>query len=278
MAVVLNKDNILEMEFMTGMHNTDPFFAAREEYLFQMMQEATTIHANLCRSDLPALQKEGRTWVIARTRLKVEAYNNWAQNVQVNTWAQEPELFYFPRVTTARTTCGKALFSAVCWWAVLDLNTSRPVQPADIIERFGLPPRDEDHPRFPAQYKRFRENTAPEIVPLHTYTPVPRYEDTDSNDHINNVSYVQWMLDSLPREFRDTYKAADMDVFWLQQVYLQDKLTMYSGPVKGAPENPDEPHFYHYLIRTQSDGSTNLVWAAESKWNKRGILVQQAAS
>ncbi|AEC02807.1 acyl-ACP thioesterase domain-containing protein [Parasphaerochaeta coccoides] len=278
MAVVLNKDNVLRMKFMTGMHNTDPFFVAREEYLFQMMQEATNIHAHLRQSDLPALQREGHTWVIARAQMKIDAYNLWTQDVHVNTWAQEPELFYFPRVTTASASCGKPLFTAVCWWVVLDLATSRPIQPSDMIARFGLPPHDETHPRFPARYKRFRANTTPEIIPLHTCTPVPRYEDTDSNNHINNVSYVQWMLDSLHREFRDTYKAVDMDVFWLQQVYLGDRLTMCSGPAREAAQNPDVPHYYHYLTRTEADGNKSLVWAAESQWNRRTNLIHETDS
>ncbi len=210
--------------------------------------------------------------MVSRTVMKIDTYAVWPQMINVRTWAQEPELFFFPRVTTAELGNATPLFSAVTWWAVLDLSTERPIHPKEMVERFGVPPLDDDHPRYPARYKRYRGNVPEGLIPFSSTTPTPVYEDIDNNKHVNNVAYVQWLLDSLPPSFRSTYKASMLDVSWLQQVYLEDCLTLHAT-IHPAGQDSACPHLHHTLTRQEKDGSETLVWAAESYWKKRDSMV-----
>ena len=49
-----------------------------------------------------------------------------------------------------------------------------------------------------------------------------RYKDTDTNHHVNNVSFVQWMLEALPFSFLEGYSATEIDITYMKEAFGSD--------------------------------------------------------
>lgn len=273
MSEVLRTDNVFATIYKTYTYHVDPFFHAKEAFLFEVLQEAAGRHASLKRLSIPDLNREGRTWVVSRTRLEVDRYTVWPEEVHVETWAQEPVKLFFARGTKGRLADGSSLFTAISWWAIIDTTTGRPVRPQEINERIGTPPVDDDHPRIDSSYKKRLFYADQELTGLEDFTPSIRYEDTDSNRHVNNVAYINWLMEALPDDFRNDYKISKIDVSWLNQTYRHDTVRMLTGAYPGEGLDSPAPHFFHQLVRTGPDGSQTPLFIGETHWKRREELV-----
>ena len=85
-----------------------------------------------------------------------------------------------------------------------------------------------------------------------------RYRDMDVNQHVNNVSYVEWALESLPASILTEASLKDLDVNFSGEAYLGDTVLSQSQPL-----DEREPVFLHHITRSDSGESlcrAKTVW------------------
>lgn len=270
----INDNNVYESDFTTYTYNTDAHYHARLEFYFQLLQEAAGHHAALRGCSIPELNKEGRTWVVTRTKMKINRYTVWPEQLFLETWAQPGHKLHFPRATRVKDSQGKQILEAMSWWAVLDIEHNfRPCKPQEITDRVGTPIDDGEHYFDPALGRRTSYEEA-QAQDLFSYKPQIRYLDTDFNRHVNNISYIDWMLDSLPVAFRDKFKVSEIDVSWIHQTFREDDITVYTGATDPQTFEKETPQFFHKIVRTEPDGSESVVWEATTTWRTREALYE----
>lgn len=267
---LINENNIATSAFITYSYETDCFSEARLAFYFQIVQEAAGVHATLRGFSLPSLHKEGKTWVITRNSMEVFRYTAWAEVIKVETWAQEPIRLHLPRVVKGYDNLGNTLFIAKTHWAIIDLDNGRPCRPMDIALRMGLPPASDAAHNLDMTLPRKQDEQELEL--LSSYKPIIAYLDTDRNLHVNNISYLNWALESLPSSFRNRCKVSSVDVSYLKQTYLEDDLNVYTYSKDGTALLTDEPTLEHRILRTEKDGGTTLVWLGTTNWKRRENL------
>jgi acyl-ACP thioesterase len=265
--VSIDENNIAHSFFTTYSYETDCFAEARLAFYFQIVQEAAGMHAAMRGCSINNLHKEGKTWVITRSSMEIMRYTCWPEVIEVQTWAQEPIRLHLPRVVKGFDKAGNALFTAKTHWAILDLDSGRPLRPMDMSLRIGLPPADHTLD-MTLPKKQDDENQ----VLLCSFKPTIAYLDTDRNLHVNNISYLNWALESLPSAFRNRCKVASVDVSYLRQTYLEDDLCVYTYGLEQDALFGDEPTLRHTILRKEKDGTTTLVWSGTTGWKRREDL------
>ncbi|NLZ76422.1 MAG: acyl-ACP thioesterase [Spirochaetales bacterium] len=264
--VAISADNIARVHFTTYSFETDSLGAAQTAFYLRIVQEAAGLHAAMRGCSIMDLHAEGKTWVITRNRIEIFGYTRWNEQIHVDTWAQEPIRLHLPRVVEGYASDGSLLFRAQTLWAVIDLKNSRPLRPQEMNERIGLlkdPSRNIDMnlPR-------------PDIDPdsLHrmgTYAPRVTYLDTDRNQHINNVSYLSWILEALPAEFRTAYKVGSADVLYRKQTFLEDRLSVHTYAADENGYDEETPSLTSTIVRKTEDGAEEVVFTARTGWKRR---------
>jgi len=73
-----------------------------------------------------------------------------------------------------------------------------------------------------------------------------RYDDIDVNKHVNNMNYIVWAFEALPKEFRDNYKLKILDMVYkkeiqygntvLSEVQIDDNIVKISVKNKNSNE------------------------------------------
>lgn len=176
--------------------------------LCNYMQEAAGLNAARLGWGIQALQSEGLTWMLARLRVNVSRYVPWGETVTVRTWPSGMKgRLVAKRCFLGLDGCGKELFRAGSEWLYVDMKSQKITK---LPESFaGLVPPDT--PDF----------ELPDIGGKFTHLPsvdasadiLTRHCDLDFNDHVNNVHYVEWMLETSDSIDRDRSAGpVDIDV------------------------------------------------------------------
>ncbi|MGE4464207.1 acyl-[acyl-carrier-protein] thioesterase [Sphaerochaeta sp.] len=270
--LTIDESNVAHSSFVTYSYETDCFSDARLAFYFQVVQEAAGMHAAQRGCSIPAMHEEGKTWVITRSQMEVERYTRWPEVLNVETWAQEPIRLHLPRVVRAFDQAGNLVFTTRTQWAILDLANGRPCRPLDMATRIGLPPKEDTVHHLEMLLAKRPSLAEDERVLLTSSRPVISYLDTDRNQHVNNISYMNWALDSLPSAFRNRLKVCAADFSYLRQTFLGDELLVSTFGRNNDVLLEESAELDHIIERRESDGSRTLVWEGSTKWKKREEL------
>ncbi len=243
--------------------DTDNQYVVKPIKYFGLSQEEGGVHAALKGAGLKdMLDREGRTWMILRTRMDIHSYAGWMDEYRVETWCQNGFKLYCPRTVRAFNKNGELLFNSQCLWIVMDMKRMRPERPSYIEPR--LPEvRDKsllfnpDFPRFPSSSDYEGETFGEEKIHIDYY-------DYDYNRHVNNLSYINWMMSSFPPEWLDGYRPSFFDVEWKKQCHFEDDLYAVT-----RRKNTEEDEFFTSILRRNGNGEEEVVFHGISIWRKK---------
>ena len=154
------------------------------------LQEAAGPHAAALGVSMDALAAEGKAWVLARLRLRVERPPQRGDTVTIETWPSGLDGLFTTREFIL-TVDGDVAARVTSAWFVMDLERRRPARPPRAVRTLDFPDRD------PALAPSSDELAPPERAD-HERTVTVAYHDLDRNKHVNNVRYLTWALDTLP--------------------------------------------------------------------------------
>ena len=159
--------------------------------LCNYMQEAAGISAARLGWGIQALQAAGLTWMLSRLRVSVSRYVPWGTSITVRTWPSGTKgRLIAKRCFLGLDEKGDELFRASSEWLYVDMAAQKI---AKLPETFGeLVPTgtpDFELPDIGGKFAHLPSVDGSADV-------LTRSSDLDFNDHVNNVHYVEWMLEA----------------------------------------------------------------------------------
>ncbi len=215
----------------------------------RFMQEVATAHAETIGVGFDALTAKGMAWVLARQRIEIDRMPGMGETVTARTWPSGKDRLFFYREFSFAAADGSPLLRATTSWFVIAVET-RERQPADafIDELFPM-----GEPQFAKRTARLKAQSGGDAGPTF---PV-RYGDLDVNDHVNNVRYLEWLLDGLPLEFHRASRLRSIEVNYLAE-------TLPGDTVRIVNTDRGDGAMSHRIVC----GDRNLV-LAETSWGAR---------
>ncbi|KAJ4969215.1 hypothetical protein NE237_015916 [Protea cynaroides] len=158
-------------------------------------------------------------WVTTRMHIEVYKYPAWGDMVEIETWFEARRLGA-RRDFILKDATGTVIGRASSKWVAMNTDTRR-LQKVhdDVLEeikdfsprtpRFAFPKEDNSLqkkiPRLeePAQYSKLGL--------------MARRANLDMNQHVNNVTYIGWLLESLPQELIDTHELRKVTLDYRQE-------------------------------------------------------------
>ena len=218
--------------------------------LCNYMQEAAGINAARLGWGIQALQSEGLTWMLSRLRVSVSRYAPWGETITVRTWPSGVKgRLIAKRCFLGLDEKGAELFRASSEWLYVDMAAQKiaklPETFADLVPA-GTP--DFELPDIGGKFARLPSvDGSVEIL--------TRHSDLDFNDHVNNVHYVEWMLESEKCKVESVKcGVGDMDIVFRQAAKAGESL---------ASEFCVAGDKTLHAIRRQSDGAVLATAAFE---------------
>lgn len=214
------------------------------------LQDAASEHAENLGFGLEDMIAKGVIWVLVRQKLKMYQWPNWRDVVTIKTWPKPVKGLYAFRefeIFVNDEKIGECSTS----WMVLDIKKRRPVK-AEIIN----------------ELMKFREDysldfTAEKVILPDEFSDVKSYEvrnsDIDMNNHVNNIKYSQWSLDSIPFEYHKSHVVDEFEINFISETFLGDKIDCF------LQIDHDESEIFIKGFRAKDE---KLAFAARIKANK----------
>ncbi|MGD1831815.1 MAG: acyl-[acyl-carrier-protein] thioesterase [Sphaerochaetaceae bacterium] len=260
------EQGIAQQSFLLRAADVDPWYSARLDTYFSLMQESAGMHAYSMNMGIPHLREKKMTWVVTRTVMNIHSYAQWPAKMRVETWAQKPWKFYFPRgCRTYEQQTNRLLFESMTLWLIIDSENYHIIKPASV-----------DNGMF-SQCTRFvdpkmekRKIFSPELYSTVEKKPTCiAYNDTDSNFHVNNVSYVKFILSSLPFSILDDYQASSIDITYSKQAFRNDRISVHTGYPGKEEMRKDMFTLDHQIVKEDDKGEITVLCSAQTIWRRR---------
>ncbi|EEF47013.1 palmitoyl-acyl carrier protein thioesterase, chloroplastic [Ricinus communis] len=198
----------------------------------------------------PEMSKRNLIWVVTRMQVLVDRYPTWGDVVQVDTWVSKSGKNGMRRdwcVRDSRT--GETLTRASSVWVMMNKLTRRlskiPEEVRGEIEPYFLnsdPIVDEDSRKLP----KLDDSNADYVRKGLT----PRWSDLDINQHVNNVKYIGWILESAPLPILESHELSAITLEYRRECgrdSVLQSLTAVSGNGIGNLGNAGDIECQHLL-------------------------------
>lgn len=225
-----------------GVHTyeVDAFGTISIAALSGYLQEVAGQHASALGVGLDALMPRGLTWVLARQRIVNPVPIVLGDRLEIETWPAGIDRLAALRDFVVRRGDGSEVARATTTWFVLDLQTRRPVRPADVLDvRFPRVPSPPVLEPAPARLPELREWQAQKRFHV-------RYGDIDVNLHVTNTSYPTWAQEVVPREVFRARRLASLDAQFLAEAH-------YGSAILSRLASTGEGAYAHAIVREEDE-------------------------
>lgn len=165
------------------------------------------------------LSSENRSWVLSRMAVEIIGRPQQYTPYTVTTWVNEYGRLMSTRNFVFRNSGNAEIFGrAVTQWAMIDMDSRRPVDLRYIAERGDTICPDPSPCDKPSRL--------PAVAPHQTATHRIAYSDIDFNRHTNALRYIQLMIDMLPTELPAGTAPVRIEVNFLHETRLGQQLTV----------------------------------------------------
>lgn len=179
-------------EFEVHYHEVNPYEQATPLTLLYYLEDTAIAHSEAVGFGVGRLKAEGLAWILNRWHLQIDCYPRHGDIVTIETWPSKFERFYATREFLIKNSQQEIIGRASSLWILYNTVTKRPlrVRP-EFQEAYGLNSARAVEDAFAAFN---REGAGDEEVKVFSV----RRSDIDTNGHVNNANYLQWILEAVP--------------------------------------------------------------------------------
>ncbi|CAA6666322.1 unnamed protein product [Spirodela intermedia] len=204
----------------------------------------------------PEMSRRNLIWVVTKMQVLVERYPSWGDVVEVDTWVSASGKNGMRRdwhVHDSQT--GQTITRATSVWVMMNKHTRRlskipeearaEIEP-HFIERSAI--LDEDSRKLP----KLEDETADFV----REGLKPRWGDLDVNQHVNNVKYIGWVLESVPMPILEDHELCELTLEYRRECGRDSVLQSLTGVNArcAAAAPPETGVECHHLLRL-ADGA-----------------------
>jgi acyl-ACP thioesterase len=212
-------------EYPIYWYDTDLNGQLKMSAIANYLQESAWRHANHLGFGYQDAQKRNEFWVIISLMVRMVAYPEWGQKIIVETWPKGVDRLFAYRDFRIMDSKGTVIGAATSAWMILDQETRRP-KSVDIVKPL----------LHLATHQDVLEGNPPILSPLKeinsTESRKVRFTEVDQHGHVNNIRYIDWSLDALSSEWRQTHRIRTMVINYLSEVIAGEIIRITTGSGK----------------------------------------------
>lgn len=228
---MVNKDILLHQEsFTVRSFEVDLAHRLRISTLCSLFQEVASNHAQQLGVGYGQLRIKNMLWVLSRLLVKIHNLPTWHESITVKTWAKGTNRLFAVRDFELFDKADKMLCQATSYWLMLDAITYRPIRPDTFFTDIALL---EKHALPDTIDKIEIAASSEKMDSVHV-----RYTDLDHNWHVNNVQYINWVLNCFPPQQYEHQGISTFQINFLSEFKYRDEVQLYR-----AQSQEDTNHF-----------------------------------
>ncbi|XP_072970862.1 palmitoyl-acyl carrier protein thioesterase, chloroplastic-like [Typha angustifolia] len=252
--------------FVIRSYEIGPDKTATMETLMNLLQETALNHvmsSGLASDGFGATHEMSLRkliWVVTRINIQVDKYSRWGDVIEIDTWVAASGKNGMRRDWIIREYNAKRIIArATSKWVMMNRETRRlskiPEQVREEVRPFYLDRMIISEISSNHTIDKLTDDTAEHI----RSGLAPRWSDMDVNQHVNNVKYIGWILESVPLNVLEDYHLASITLEYRRECRQSQLLESLTSMVS---KESDQKH----TSSCKTDlGSTHLIRLQEDK-------------
>lgn len=242
-------------EFQIPYYDSDKNGVAYPASLLTYMEETSSFHSDDSGVGIDELRKNNYGWVLNRWSVRLHRYPKVREKIFVETFATGFDKFYATREFIIYDVEKNIIGQATTLWSFLDIVRKRPIRiPKKFYEAYNVVNEKQPYDFFNFNFELVT-NTG---IDFHV-----RKTDIDYNNHVNNVKYLNWMLEAIPVEVDNGYYLSEFDIQYKKEIKLGD---LIESSINEGMFEDDKIVYLHKINKINSDDVNTY---GRTVWKKR---------
>ncbi len=243
-----------EKKFELRYFEMNNFGEASPTTILALLEETAADHCYSIDYSLYDLQKQNIGWVLLSGVIRMDRYPIYKEKIIIRTWLSTYSSIRGFRENLLFDENRNIIGRSRGLWLFFDTKRRRPIQILDkILERWSFDNKVSiDH------------DITKKIEPIDSSTNIKTFNvsryDVDSYDHVNNIRYLYWLMESMPEEIANNYYLHSIDGRFMAEAQYGDTLISFT-------EKDINDNSFIHTIKTQSNNK--VCASAKTIWKKR---------
>ncbi len=159
-------------------------------------------------------QGRGLLWVLARYRIEIDRLPALGEEIRILSWQSKMIAFFFVRNFEILDKDGNPIVKGVTYWAMINEKERQIITPSDYGIIIPNHIRGDELPRP----EKIIIDPGDQKTIIHC-----NEEDLDSNNHMNNVVYMDKCLSLIPKGYLNTHNIETIDINYKKELRLNEE-------------------------------------------------------
>jgi len=212
---------IWEEDFRVLTFHMDPKGKAHLTSICNFLQEGASMHAESAGFGFDAMMSKDQVWVLSRLKVIIDEYPIWKDHVKLKTWSRGKEGIFYIRDFIINNARKKPIITASSSWTAINIKTRRP----EIVEGLenGLYSLKEQK-AIDEKLDKLPDLENPKLIRKR----IIEYTDIDLVYHVNNVKYIELIINSFPKEFHLKKNVKSLEINYLGEAKYGEEVLIFS--------------------------------------------------
>lgn len=247
-------ENYFEKQFELRYFEMNKFGEAASTTILTLLEETAADHCYSINQSLYDLGKQNIGWVLLSGIMIMDRYPSYKEKISIRTWLSSYSMIKGIRENIIYDEKRNIIGKAKGLWVFFDIIRRRPIQIFDSIKEKWSYCSDEC----------ITHDITKKIKPIDSAIHIKEFKinrfDVDTNQHVNNIRYLQWLMESTSEDIIDDFYLHSIDGRFIAEAQYGDTIMSYTE------RDINDNSFFH-AIKTQKN---NKVCAtAKTLWKKR---------
>jgi medium-chain acyl-[acyl-carrier-protein] hydrolase len=219
--------------------------------IFNFMQESAANSADSLGFGYDQLIDDQLFWVLSRAKIEIISLPSLGDEIRIETWPRGLNKIFALRDFLIYDGNNQLIAKATTSWLMIDGKTKRPVR-NDLLAKHL--PNIEATNAIDEVCEKIETTTNPEFIG----EVKVGYTDIDINQHLNNVRYIEYILNCFPIDIFKNNSINKLQVNFLSESRFEDQIRLYKA------QTADKPTLF-YIDGTNQNNQK--VFQASIAWN-----------
>ena len=195
--------------------------------LFNILQEVASEHADSLGIGYKACCETGVAWVAASYHVDIKRLPKIEEKIFIETWIADCLAVTSQRCYRIKDSQGNVLIEGLTNWALIDIKTLRPVV---IAKNLKIDMNEVDGEKLAFSSEKIRL-VPPEKIDSESHF-ISRFDEMDTNHHINNAIYPTWAAESLPADWQENCQPEQIQINFKSSIKAFEKIDIFTSIIE----------------------------------------------
>ncbi len=219
--------------------------------LMNYFSDICTMQSEALGLTIDYMKENNVSWVLYKWDINVKRYPTYGEKIKIKTIPNSFRRFYAYRKFEVRDSKGEMIIEAVSMWFLIDTEKRKSLKiPQDMYDAFGITEENNEK----VDIKKVKPPVEIDV----TKDFYVRYSDIDTNLHVNNVKYADWVIETVPMDVVRNYSIKNINITYERETTYGDTIKVLTKVLR----EEDHVTCIHKIV----DKDDNILTIAETSW------------